>query len=159
MPVYKKETLRKIALFADLNEAELDLVASVAEKHTFKPGDTVYSEDKGGTSLFLIVRGVVRITKVVRFEERQTLTLLKEGEFFGEMSFIDGHQHSATAEAAEESEIVEISRASFETLVAKDPLLGYRIMMRLAFQLSALLRKMDERFVEMVNYMWGKGKV
>ncbi len=157
--MYKKEILRKMVLFADLSDAELELVSSVADKKTYQAGEMIYSEDKGGGLLFIIVKGVVRITKVVRFEERQTLTRLKEGEFFGEMSFIDGHRHSATAEAAEETELIEISRANFERLMEKNCKLAYKIVLRLALQLSTLLRKMDERFVEMVNYMWGKGKV
>ncbi len=157
--MYKKELLRKMVLFSDLDDRELELVASVADKRICPAGEVIYSEDKGGGSLFLIVRGLVKISKVVRFEERQTLTRLKEGEFFGEMSFFDGHQHSATAEAAEETELIEIRRDNFERLVDNNCRLAYRITLKLALQLSTLLRKMDERFVEMVNYMWGKGKV
>lgn len=157
--MYKKAILKKLSLFEDLEDNELALVASIAEKKLYKEKEIIYSEDKGGASLFIIVSGLVRITKVVRFEEKQTLTRLKEGEFFGEMSFFDGHQHSATAVAATDTEVIEITRANFDKLVAKNPYLAYKITLKLALQVATLLRKMDERFIEMVNYMWGKGKV
>jgi CRP-like cAMP-binding protein len=157
--MYRKELLRKITFFEGLSDAELDRLSAATEAIVCQKGDAVYSEDKGGSSLFIIVRGMVRITKVVTFDEKQTLVRLRPGEFFGEMSFIDGHQHSATAEAVEETELVVLNRANFDRLAESNPDLAYKVMMRIALQLSMLLRKMDERFVEMVNYMWGKGKV
>ncbi len=157
--MYRKELLRKITFFEGLSDQELDQLVAATETIVCQKGEAVYSEDKGGSSLFIIVRGMVRITKVVTFDEKQTLTRLRPGEFFGEMSFIDGHQHSATAEAVEETELVVLSRSRFDRVAEANPDLAYKVMMRLALQLSMLLRKMDERFVEMVNYIWGKGKV
>lgn len=155
----KKEILKKLSLFKDLEDEELALVTSVASRRAYKQGEIVYSEDKGGASLFIIAKGMVRITKVVRFEEKQTLSQVQQGEFFGEMSFIDGHQHSATATASEETELIEITRSDFDRLVVKNPLLAYKITLRITLQIATLLRKMDERFIEMINYMWGKGKI
>jgi CRP/FNR family cyclic AMP-dependent transcriptional regulator len=157
--MYRKGILKKLPIFEHLGDEELELVASVAEKKTYEEGGVIYSEAMGGGTLFIIIKGSVRITKMVRFEEKQTLTKLKKGEFFGEMSFIDGHTHSATAEAIGSTELVEIKRKNFDKLAAKNPELAYKITMSLALQVSRLLRKMDERFVEMVNYMWGKGKI
>ncbi len=157
--MYRKELLRKITFFEGLSDEELDQLVAATETIVCQKGEAVYSETKGGSSLFIIVRGMVRITKVVTFDEKQTLTRLRAGEFFGEMSFIDGHQHSATAEAVEETELVVLSRSRFDRVAEAKPDLAYKVMMRIALQLSMLLRKMDERFVEMVNYMWGKGKV
>jgi CRP-like cAMP-binding protein len=157
--MYKKEILKMLPLFDHLDDEELELVASVAEKKTYEEGGIIYSEARGGGTLFIIIKGSVRITKMVRFEEKQTLTKLKKGEFFGEMSFIDEHRHSATAEAVGSTELVEIKRKNFDKLVAKNPDLAYKITMGLALKVSRLLRRMDERFVEMVNYMWGKGKI
>ncbi len=157
--MHRKELLRKITFFEGLSDEELDQLVAATETIVCQKGEAVYSETKGGSSLFIIVRGMVRITKVVTFDEKQTLTRLRPGEFFGEMSFIDGHQHSATAEAVEETELVVLNRSRFDRVAETKPDLAYKVMMRIALQLSMLLRKMDERFVEMVNYMWGKGKV
>jgi CRP-like cAMP-binding protein len=134
-------------------------MAAVARRAVYKAGEIIYTEDRGGGSVYIIASGVVRITKVVRFDERQTLSLLQQGDFFGEISFMDRHPHSASAEAAQEAELIVISRDAFDELAASDPALALKVMRQLALELATLLRKMDERFVELVNYLWGQGKV
>lgn len=148
-----------VPIFRGLSETELARMAAVARRAVYKAGEIIYTEDRGGGSVYIIASGVVRITKVVRFDERQTLSLLQQGDFFGEISFMDRHPHSASAEAAQEAELIVISRDAFDELAASDPALALKVMRQLALELATLLRKMDERFVELVNYLWGQGKV
>ena len=51
-----------------------------------------------------------------------------------------------------------ILRTEFDKLAVRNPEVAYRIMLRLAGQLAVLLRDMDERFVEMIGYVYGRSK-
>ncbi len=74
------------------------------------------------------------------------------------MSFVLGGAHSVSAEAVRDVEVLMIRRTEFDRLAARNPATGYRIMLRLAGKLAALLRDMDEKFVELIGYVYGRGK-
>ena len=154
-----KEMLMGVPLFADLSGPEMEMIATITEKRTCAAGEKLYTEGKGGGSLFVLLTGSMRIEKIVRYDERQSLHKLVPGEFFGEVSFTTGLPHSATAEALTDSEVIEIKRSEFDDLAQKSCIVAYKIMSKLASQLGTFLRTMDERFVEMVSYVWGRGKV
>ena len=69
-----------------------------------------------------------------------------------------GGEHSVSAQAVQDAELLVIRRTEFDKLAVRNPAVAYRIMLRLAGQLAALLRDMDERFVEMVGYVYGRSK-
>ena len=69
-----------------------------------------------------------------------------------------GGEHSVSALALHDAELLMIRRTEFDRLAARNPATGYRIMLRLAGKLAALLRDMDEKFVELIGYVYGRGK-
>lgn len=154
-----KEMMMGIPLFADLSDPEREMMATIAQKRSCRAGEKLYTEGKSGGSLYVLLKGDMRIEKIVRYDEHQSLHRLEPGEFFGEVSFTTGLPHSATAVAITDSEVVEIKRSEFDDLAQKSCIVAYKIMAKLARQLGRLLRTMDERFVEMVSYVWGRGKV
>jgi CRP-like cAMP-binding protein len=154
-----KDMLLGVPLFADLSGPEMEMMATIAEIRTCAAGETLYTEGKSGGSLYVLLKGSMRIEKIVRYDEHQSLHRLEPREFFGEVSFITGMPHSASAKAIVDSELIEIRRSEFDDLAQKSCIVAYKIMAKLALQLGKFLRTMDERFVEMVSYVWGRGKV
>ena len=154
----KIAVLKQVSLFAGLDEQTLDQLASIAEVRSYKVGQTVFTEGEADASLFIVMSGVVKIDKQVNAEQQQTLHQLKEGEFFGEISFVRGGEHSASAQAVHDAEVLLIRRTEFDKLAARNPVVGYQIMLRMAGQMATLLRSMDEKFVELVSYIYGRSK-
>ncbi len=141
-----------------LDDQTIEQLALISERRTFSAGQPIFAEDEADAALFIVVSGVVKIDKQVNAEQQQTLQQLKEGECFGEISFIRGGQHSASAQAVHDAEVLLIRRTEFDKLAVRNPAVGYRIMARMAGQMATLLRDMDEKFVELVSYIYGRSK-
>ncbi len=150
----EKEILRANPLFANLSEEELATVLEVIQQRDFAAGGQVFDETLPGQELYIILKGKVRIVKTTREGERQTLSVLKQGNFFGELSLLDGRKHSATAEAVEDSQLLVIDQAGLAQIEQNYPAVALKIIKNMALKISRTLREMNENFMGMVNYMW-----
>jgi CRP-like cAMP-binding protein len=150
--------LEKVSLFAGLDGQTIERLASISEIRSYKAGEQVYAEGEADAALFVIISGTIRIDKQVNAGQQQTLQQIRDGEILGAISFVLGGQHSVSAQALHEAELLMIRRTEFDRLAAQAPAIAYKIMLRLAGQLATLLREMDEKFVEMVGYIYGRSK-
>ena len=149
-------TLRNIPFFADLTDEELEVISRILKKKEFKQGETIFTETSDGESLYILRKGEVKACKMAPDGELFTLTLMKEGEIFGEMSFLDGRPRSATIVALSDIEVYVLERKDFETLVDKHPWVVYKLLKNIVFAIHNIVRGMNIRYIEMLNYMWGR---
>jgi CRP-like cAMP-binding protein len=156
--VETKAVLKKLSLLTGLDERAIGLVEAIVERKTFAKGATIYCEGDEDGSIFILARGMVRIEKIVNFDQQQTLEHLGPGDLFGELSFILGGEHCASALALEETEIIQLRRNEFNKLANREPALGYHVMVRMATLVATRLREMDEKFVDLVDYVYGRSK-
>lgn len=150
------KTLREINFFADLTDGELKTVAEIITKKDFKTGDTVFKDSEEGKSLYIIKSGEVKACKTAPDGELFTLTMMKDGDIFGEMSFLDGRPRSATIIAISDLETYVLGKAEFDTLIDDHPRIIYKLMRNIVFTIHAIVRGMNTRYVEMMNYMFGR---
>jgi len=66
-----------------------------------------------------------------------------QGDFFGEMAFLDREARSADAEASTPTDLYALSREHFDVLVRANPALGGRVFEQLAYAVSKRLRAAD----------------
>jgi len=85
-----------------------------------------------------------------------TLTMLKDGDIFGQMSFIDGRPRSATIIAASDVDTIVMEKSDFEGIIDDNPRLIHKIMGKIVLNVHSILRGMNARYMEMINYMWGR---
>jgi len=102
-------------------------------------GEILFKDGDPGDEMYLIKSGKIRISKPSG-EIEKTLAVLKEGDFFGEMSVIDGSPRSATATAIEPSDLVIFDREIFMNQVRENPLIEYVL-----HTLIRRLRETDEQ--------------
>lgn len=148
--------LREMPFFQDLSDNEVAVVSSVVRKQDFKLGDTIFKESEDGQSLYIIRKGEVKACKTAPDGELFTLTIMKDGDIFGEMSFLDGRPRSATVVAVSDIETYVIEKKDFETLVDGNPRVIYKLLKNIVFTIHAIVRGMNTRYIEMINYMWGR---
>ncbi len=98
--------LKKLYLFKDLNDKELELVEKAATTKNYMPGDEVFSQGERATGLYLIQFGSVRIHQRSDKGDGVEVARLGAGAHFGEMPFLDGETRSATATAMENTTIL-----------------------------------------------------
>ena len=150
------KTLRDMTFFGDLTEDELKALSPIVGKKNFKVGDVIFRENEEGPFLYVIKKGEVKVCKTTPEGESLTLTLMKDGDIFGEMSFLDGRPRSATIVAISDLEIFVMERKDFEGLVDKEPWVVYKLMRNIVYTIHAIVRGMNTRYMDMLNYMWGR---
>lgn len=149
-----KDRLKEMTLFKGLSADEIDKVAPVLEEAFYKKGDIIWEEGAPEQGLQIIDHGKVRITRKTSEGHRQVLSVLKQNGFFGELSILDGRSHSASVEALEDTKVYILHRSNLEKLLAESPTTAYNIMRILAIEICELVRQMNAKFMDMVNYVW-----
>jgi CRP-like cAMP-binding protein len=149
-----KDRLKEITLFKELSEEEIEKVLTALEDAFYKKGSTIWEEGAPEQGLQIIDHGKVRISRKTSEGHRQVLAVLKENNFFGELSLLDGRSHSAYAEALEDTKVYILHRNNMEKLLQESPTTAYNIMRVLAIEICELLRQMNAKFMDMVNYVW-----
>ena len=139
------ELLRKTDLFKGLSKDELGKITGISAKESFKAGEEIFAEGEKGDKFYLILKGEVRISKIISGVGEEALRVLKKGEYFGEMSLIDDEPRSAHAIANTDVDLMVIDRSDFEKLLSEDKELAYKLLWSLVRTLSQRLRETNEK--------------
>jgi CRP-like cAMP-binding protein len=109
--------LAPVALFAPLAPEERDELAARAVERIFGKGEKIVRQGDAGGSMFVVHRGRVRVVEASGRE----LAVFEGGGYFGEMSMLTGQPRSATVEAVEECQVVELTAASLREVALANP--------------------------------------
>ena len=121
------DELRKIPLFADLSEEDLQRLYQMAETVSIPAGELVLREGDQGDSLFVVLTGELEVTK--RQGSRDVLlALYKPGQFFGEMALLEQTPRSASVRTLQESRLLVINQVAFQTLLSCSPSASLKIL-------------------------------
>ena len=136
------DLLKGVELFSELNEEQLGMIANLVIVKNFNRDETVVLEgDDSVQALYLIATGSVQVY-MTGIDGRETiLSFLERGDFFGEMSLIDGEPRSASVRTVTDATLLVIHRESFLSLLRKSP----EIAMALMSELCKRLRKANKQ--------------
>lgn len=116
------------------------LKRSVGEiEQEFKTGEIIVQEGDKSRELYVLQAGEVEVTKTLNGTE-VALTTLRKGDFFGEMSLLEGTARSATVRALSETRILVIKPGGLLLRLRRDPTFAFEMLQ----QLSARIRRMDK---------------
>ena len=138
------DLLKNVAIFKDLDEAELDAVAEVCKEEKFESGAYIFREAEAGNRLYVIVSGEVRISRDVPGSGEEALAVLKPGALFGEMSVFDRSDRSTHAISNGGCVLLTISRPDFEMLLDFNRELAYKVLWACVRVLSSRLRSTND---------------
>jgi CRP/FNR family cyclic AMP-dependent transcriptional regulator len=124
------ESLRRVPLFADLDDEELAQVALLFKERRFNAGDTVVKEGADGAAFFLIESGEASVT--VRGAGRANLG---PGDHFGEIALIDEGVRSATIAATTDLVCYGLTLWEFRPLVIANGEIGWKLVQSVAKKL------------------------
>jgi CRP-like cAMP-binding protein len=134
--------LKKIPLFAELPDDDLDEMAITLNPITIAAHKPIFWMDELGECLYIIQSGQVQISYTDEKGEDIVLNRLKPGDFFGELSLIDGGPHTATARTLTETVLLTLDSASFYVFMEKHPLICRALLTVLSKRLRASTIKM-----------------
>ncbi|UCG29362.1 MAG: cyclic nucleotide-binding domain-containing protein [candidate division WOR-3 bacterium] len=141
----EKDVLSQVYLFRELTPGEMERLLSISKEKKVKKNEIVFREGDIGDAFYLIVTGSVRISTLVPGVGEEALTILKEGEYFGEMALIDDAPRSASAIANDDAMLLCIGKDDFRKLLERQTDIAYKLLWIFTKTLSARLRKTDEQ--------------
>ncbi|MEF2968262.1 Crp/Fnr family transcriptional regulator [Paenibacillus sp. M1] len=128
--------LSRVPVFGQLRAEEVALLHSVMRSRRFSKGETVFREGDCSDSLFVLSRGVIKLTKLEASGKEHIIRLLFPGDFFGQFSLLQEKPHYASAAAADDADVCVIHREDFLEVLRRSPETAARFMTALSGQLE-----------------------
>ncbi len=152
-------------LFESLSLIQIEKILDFSRVLDFRPGEAIMEEDQEGDSLFIILEGVVEVSKnlvkagiednTMDDSKRKTFAKLdaRSHAVFGEIGLLEESKRTATVKALTDCRVCEIRKRDFFRLADSDFEIGYRVLSNLAKLMSSRLRKADEDIVKLTTVL------
>lgn len=141
MNMDKMQALQKVPLFSNLSEDKLKMIADLTAKKNYDKDNVIFFEEDEGDSFFIINSGRVKVAKFSDEGKEFILSMLGAGDFFGDMSLLDGEPRSATVIALEDTQVTIIRRSEFHSTLREYPSIAIELLAELSKRLREANRK------------------
>ena len=131
----RERALARAPLFAGLSGRDRRAIAKITGLVRYREGTPVVREGARGSVFFVILEGKAKVTRKGR-----TLGRLRRGDFFGEMSLLDGEPRTATVVTEADSTFLTVAAREFQRVLAREPNLALRMLQVVAGRLRATER-------------------
>ena len=125
-------------LFSELSPDDIEFIASRGNTKTFPKNTIILNEGDESDFLCVILQGQVKVFVSEESGKEVILNIQGPGEYFGELSLIDEVPRSASVMTSKRSQIVFISRATFETCLVDNPTLALKLIRSLTQRVREL---------------------
>jgi CRP-like cAMP-binding protein len=132
--------LRRVFIFRNFSDSHLKQVIEDFRIISVKKGEDIVFQSDEGTDLYIVLKGKVKVSLVGAEGNEFVLTIFNEGDFFGEMSLIDGKSRSANVIAEEDAFIGVLRRNGFLNTMKHTPDIAFDLLISLVER----LRKADD---------------
>lgn len=147
--------LKKVKLFSGLNEKILKSIFGLTSIQKFNKNNVILREtDKVGDTFYMINKGKVKITRSTDDGKEVVISVLGAGDFFGEMSILDGLSRSANVVSIDATEVLTLKGRDFLNILHKYPQINFN----LTKVLCSRIRKSDAQ-IKRLSIMNTVGKV
>jgi CRP/FNR family transcriptional regulator, cyclic AMP receptor protein len=131
--------LKQVSIFQGLNDREIAHLEGILRVKQAPKDTVIVNQEDVGTTLFIIEEGRVKVVLYGESGREITLSMFKPGDFFGEMSLLDGQPRSANVIAVEDTKLLALERPMFVKYVHEFPQAAINILA----EMSARLRRAD----------------
>lgn len=138
------EVLRRIPLFAQLNQEDLTQVAAMTQERSYERGDLILLEGDLGGALHYVHSGLVKVFKTSPSGKEQVLRMISTGHTFNDVPALDGGPNPASAAAMERSSVYVIRRADLRTLIMTRPEVAEAVVHSLTGALRHLVALVED---------------
>ena len=128
--------IQGIPLFSSLPLEEIKQLGGVLQRSSLQAGTVIFMEGEPGDRFTIVLEGVIEIIKAFGTPEERILSIAGPGDFLGEMSLLyQDKMRSATARTRTDVQLLEMTSADFEALLARQPGLAVKILRELSIRL------------------------
>ena len=104
--------------------------------------ERIFTETDLGTTMYIVQSGKVRLFRVVDGQKR-VHGIMEKGDFFGEMSILEGLPRTISAEAVEDAELIEINSMTFDKMIKGNIEIAIRMLRKLSIRLRETERRLE----------------
>src|SRR4029077_4427795 len=135
-PQTTSEFLRMVPVFSALGERALEELAAVASTVKLRPGAWLFKEGAAADAVYVLRVGQLEIIRKLADSGQETVNVLTRGAVLGELALLrERGGRRASVRALRDSELIEIERERFESLLRNEPELALGLMRSLGEQL------------------------
>jgi CRP/FNR family transcriptional regulator, cyclic AMP receptor protein len=150
MPMSLKEEIRLLSMvdiLGPLSDEEMEDLARRTPDTFLDEGDVLYTPHEGTERLFVLKQGRVQLYEIGNGGDEITLSVIEEGNVFGEMALTAQSLHGLYVRALTPSMVVSLKREDVEHLITNKPEVGLRLIRDLAERLHAS----EARYADMIG--------
>lgn len=144
-PARIRACIARAHLFAALPISAIEDLSQRVTVRRIGAGAAVFSQDEPGDAVFVLMSGRVKVVLCGESGREVTLSILRPGDSFGEMSLFDGMARSATCIALEPTAVLALSRDDLMRHIQAHP----RTAMNLLGEMARRLRRADETIAQL----------
>ncbi len=144
-------SLRRIKIFADMDEAQLGSFLQYMEIVKLSANAPVFTRGEPGDAMFLVLQGEVRARSIVGGRE-STLAVMGVGECFGELAVLDESPRSADVITNVESVLLKISAGALKRLFQEAPALAAPFLLALNKTITSRVRSLTKRYEDSILF-------
>jgi CRP/FNR family cyclic AMP-dependent transcriptional regulator len=143
-----------VSLFAGLTAEQLERIWRVSVLHKFKKNEMIVFEDEPDTRLYIILKGLVKLTRLSEEGREVIFSFLGEGDVFGELAILDDEFRSTNAVVVGDSTICYIQKMDYLKIFYDCP----QLTLNLLRDMTQRLRKRDAQ-IKSMSFQNATGKV
>ncbi|MCP3821597.1 Crp/Fnr family transcriptional regulator [Streptomyces sp. A3M-1-3] len=136
--------MAEVDIFCDLNEQEMEAIATAAPMKTYNAGEILYSPAQPSEVLFILKKGRIRVFRVSADGRALTTAIITPGTIFGEMVLLGQHMYDNYAEALDDVSVCVMSRADVHRFLLSDARIAARITTILGRRLADLEQRLSD---------------
>lgn len=133
----KVDMIRRVPLFSTLSVDEFNELAHIFITRAYRKNQVIFLEEETGSYMYLVLSGKVKVCKSGPSGKETILAIHRAGDFFGEMSLLDGKTSPATVTAMEDSKIISVSGSDFHKYLMHNE----KVLMQIINVLCSRLRQ------------------
>jgi len=148
----KVKFLKENELFKDLDDREVALISNGFKEKMYRAGTPLFVEAMPGEAMFIIKKGAVRITKNLDGQNEQELVVLRDGEYFGELSILIRGERLVSARTIEPCELLVLEVDDFDEIMKEDAQTGIKFLKNIIITVGNKLRNNVEILNEFLKW-------
>ena len=139
--IYVNTHLKKVPLFGNLTDRQLGILYTAGIIKQFAKGCVIVRQNDPGNTFYIVVSGRAKVTLLNEDGKEIVLSILKKGNFFGELSLLDDEPRSANVIIVEDAVLFSLARTQFYQLITARP----DILRKVLRVICSRLRDADEK--------------
>lgn len=143
--------LLNLPIFDSFNSDELTILSKHMSYVHLQRGEYLFMEGDKGNFMGFVVQGLLEVMKKSDTGQNIVIARLTKGNSIGEMALIDKSPRSATVVAKQPTTMVTLTDKGFDLLTERSPLLGVKVIQKVARLLSLYMRRTSSRLADLMK--------